>query len=226
MCAAARNLWWKALLSVAYTTGARIGEILNLTWADLDFETNQIRIARKQDNEGLPTWKPKDHEGRVLPTPSEVMQLLADLQASLTEGCPYVFITPKRWEDIRRLQTNGTWKEKQFLINNLNRNLAVLRRRAGAAKFTYHDLRRACITNWARFLPAHVVQKLAGHSDIKTTQVYYLAVREDDLEKTRQVQSASLNGDPTDPLLTHFGQNGPSSAQPARGGSSQVPCEQ
>jgi hypothetical protein len=93
------------------------------------------------------------------------------------------------------------------------------------AKLTYHDLRRLCITNWARFLPAHVVKKLAGHSDIKMTQVYYLAVREDDLEKARQMQSAILNGAPTDPLLTHFGHNGPFSGQSARGGSSQVPCE-
>jgi integrase len=173
-----------------------------------------------------PACEPKDREGRVLPTPSEVMQLLADLQASSTEGCPYVFIPPERWKHIQRLRKNGAWREKQFLINNLNRNLAVLRKRAGAAKFTYHDLRRSCITNWARFLPAHVVQKLAGHSDIKTTQIYYLAVQEDDLERARQVQSAILNGDPTDPLLTHFGQNGPSSGQPARGESSQVPREQ
>jgi integrase len=226
LCAAARNLWWKALFSVAYTTGARIGEILNLTWADLDFETNQIRIARKQEGEGSPAWEPKDREGRVLPTPSEVMQILADLQASSTEGCPYVFILPERWEHIQRLRKNGTWREKQFLINNLNRNLAVLRKRAGVAKLTYHDLRRSCITNWAKHLPIHVVRKLAGHSDIKTTQTYYLSVQEDDLEKARQVQSAILKANPTDPLLTHFGQNGPSSGQPARGGSSQVPCEQ
>ena len=52
------------------------------------------------------------------------------------------------------------------------------------------------------------------------------AVRQDDLEEARQVQSAVLNGDPTDPLLTHFGQNGPSSGQPAREASSQVPREQ
>jgi hypothetical protein len=93
-------------------------------------------------------------------------------------------------------------------------------------KCTFHDLRRSCITNWARHLPAHVVQKLAGHSDIKTTQVYYLAVQEDDLERARQVQSAILNGDPTDPLLTHFGQNRPFSGQPAEGSDSQVPCEE
>ncbi|MHC4538803.1 MAG: hypothetical protein ACYS74_03360 [Planctomycetota bacterium] len=46
----------------------------------------------------------------------------------------------------------------------------------------------------------HAVQKLAGHSDIKTTQRYYLAVREGDLEKARQVQSEILGNDLTDPL--------------------------
>jgi len=80
------------------------------------------------------------------------------------------------------------------------------------AKFTFHDLRRSCITNWARHLPAHVVQKLAGHSDLKTTQRYYLSVQVDDLEKAREVQSEILNGAPTDPKLTHSGQNAPSAA--------------
>ena len=55
---------------------------------------------------------------------------------------------------------------------------------------------------------AHVVQQLAGHSSIKTTQQYYLSVQEDDLEKARRVQSAVLEVDPTDQILTNSGQNG------------------
>jgi len=31
------------------------------------------------------------------------------------------------------------------------------------------DLRRSCITNWAKELPAHVAQRLAGHSSLETT---------------------------------------------------------
>ena len=54
-------------------------------------------------------------------------------------------------------------------------------------------------------LPAILsIKKLAGHSDIKTTQCYYLSVQEDDLEKARQVQSEILGGVLTDTLLTHF----------------------
>ena len=55
-------------------------------------------------------------------------------------------------------------------------------------------------------LPAILsIKKLAGHSDIKTTQCYYLSVQEDDLEKARQVQSEIPGGVLTDLLLTHFG---------------------
>jgi hypothetical protein len=52
-----------------------------------------------------------------------------------------------------------------------------------------------------------VVQKLAGHSDIRTTRRYYLAVQENDLERARKVQDEILKDSQTDPLLTHFAKN-------------------
>jgi integrase len=174
---------------------------------DLDFERNRLRVVRKEDSKTLTAWEPKDHEGRVLPVPAEVMQLLANLQADADEGCPYVFVPGHRWKHIQRLQKAGLWNVRQRLINNLNRNFAVLRKLAGVEKFTFHDLRRSCITNWAKRLPVHVVRKLAGHSEIKTTQQYYLSVQEDDLELARQVQSEILKAGLTDPKLTHSGKN-------------------
>ena len=63
-----------------------------------------------------------------------------------------------------------------------------------------------CITNWARHLPIQVTQLLAGHSDIKTTQEYYLSVQDSDLKKAQRVQKKLLGevpkADPTDPKLT------------------------
>jgi len=54
-----------------------------------------------------------------------------------------------------------------------------------------------------------VVQQLAGHSDIRTTQKYYLSVQEEDIKKAQQVQTRLLGeipaSDLTDPKVTHSG---------------------
>lgn len=47
------NIWWKAIISVAYGSGLRRGEILNLTWADTDFENQQVYIAAKSLTENI-----------------------------------------------------------------------------------------------------------------------------------------------------------------------------
>jgi integrase len=200
------DFWWRALISVAYGSGLRRGEILNLIWADVDFESHRIRVAPKKETEMMLEWEPKDHENRVLPVPEEAMQLLADLQADSVEGVPCVFLPAWRWRRIQLMRSQGRWKKSQDLINNFGRNFHKLREKTGVAECTLHDLRRSCITNRAKVLPIHVVQKLAGHSDIKTTQKYYLAVQEEDLEIARQVQSKILQSNLTDPKLTHSSQ--------------------
>jgi len=82
---------------------------------------------------------------------------------------------------------------------------------------TFHDLWRTCITNWAKHLPIHVVQQLAGHGDINTTRKYYLSVQVDDLEKARQVQLQILADNPTDQEMTNSAGKTPvSGRQPRR----------
>lgn len=143
----------------------------------------------------------------MLPMPVETQEMLVKMREVCPPECPYIFVPKRRWAHIREALSQGRWDERRALLNNLNRRLATLRKRAGVAKFTYHDLRRSCITNWAGALPVHVVQRLAGHSDIKTTQRHYLSVQEADLEQARRIQSLILQRNPTDPKLTQSGPN-------------------
>ena len=80
--------------------------------------------------------------------------------------------------------------------------------RTGVGLCTVHDLRRSRIMNWAKALPIHVVQQLAGHSDIRTTQQSCLSSQAEDGAKAQAVKKRllrkALEKDLTDPRLPHL----------------------
>lgn len=193
-----KTLWWRTFFVLAYTSAGRRDELLNLTWANIDFETDNVAFVAKKASPCQLAWQPKDHEARIIPVPRETTQLLANLQAESGEGNPYVFLTADRLERILSRQAEGAWQSDFELVNNLTRSIEVICRRAEVEYFTPHDLRRSCITNWARRLPIQTVQHLAGHSSIATTRKYYLAVLESDCTAARQVQSELMTS------LTNF----------------------
>ncbi len=177
------RLWWKAFISMAYCCGLRKGEILNLTWNDVDFINQLIHVRAKERSKDNLAWEYKTHENRSVPMPEQTAQHLANLQAEAQEGFSYVFISPERFDLITLLQQKAKWSNLKAIKNNLNRDFDVIRRRAGIAKCTLHDLRRSAITNWAQALPIQAVQHFTGHSNITTIKKYYLAVRKEDVEK-------------------------------------------
>ena len=69
----------------------------------------------------------------------------------------------------------------------MSRKFKLIRIRAKFDKCTIHDLRKSAITNWSKKLPIQVTHKLAGHSNIKTTLEYYLAVRPEDFKAAGEV---------------------------------------
>jgi len=200
------TLWWKTLLALAYTSGGRRDELLNLTWSDIDFETQTVRFVPKRSSEMILAWEPKDHQIREVPIPSETLQLLVNLQLETEETSPYVFISKSRLLHILERRSQGNWEPDSDIINNLIRDLKVMCRQAAVNPFTFHDLRRSCITNWSKKLPIQAVQHLAGHSSMETTRRYYLSVQESDLNIARQVQSQVMTS--LTNFLTNSGQNG------------------
>jgi integrase len=205
----APDTYWKTLLTTVYTTGVRLRELLNLTWSDIDFQKEQLHITRKSRTEWIQPWQPKDHEIRTIPLPKQAVDLLKAWQSISPKECPYVFIVQERWDYYCKQVSKKKWREGQDLVNNVLRRFKTLCRKVSLPKYSIHDLRRSCITNWAKHLPIHVVQQLAGHSDIRTTQKYYLSVQEEDIKKAQQVQTMLLGeipaSDLTDPKVTHSG---------------------
>lgn len=200
---------------------------MHLTWGDVDFAAGVVHVTRRNAVGFVQKWAPKDHEVRSIPLPKQAIDLLTALQSAAPEKCPYVFMDAERWDYYRQLVEAGKWNSRCDLVNNWLRRFKTLCRQSGVGGFTLHDLRRSCITNWARNLPIHVTQQLAGHSDIHTTQGYYLSVQADDLAKAKRVQSKLMTGlkdaSPTDPKLTHLAQKGTFPKRKEFGGVPQPP---
>lgn len=217
-----QRLWWESFLAICYTAGLRYGEVLHLTWADVDFDGNHIRVSAKKETPATLAWTPKDYETRLLPVPAAVTDLLAKLQATSIEGHAYVFISPERLNLIKVAQAALRWREGKAVINNFGRGFRLLVKQAarncttlvdvsGKPTLSVHDLRRSAITNWSRAANMQTVMRLAGHSNVETTQRYYAAATQDQLDKVRAASEAAISvaqSRQTDPKLTPKAKSG------------------
>lgn len=127
-----------------------------------------------------------------------MIQLLEKYRQGADGVNPYVLIPTDRLNHILQRRSKGNWDADFEIINNLIRSLEVLCRRAKVEAFTLHDLRLSCITNWAKVMPIHEVQYLAGHSNINTTRKYYLSIQATKLTQAREIQSQLISS------LTNF----------------------
>lgn len=172
---------WRGMITLAYCCGLRVGELTNLTWPDVDFEKEIVRIVQKRGRKGISDWTPKDKDMRIVPLPSSVVSLLAQLQTAAEEGQVYLFVVGKGASKGQRIKRQNTWRDFQ-----------VIRRRAGVPNCTLHDLRKSYCTNLAGRIPMHVVQEFAGHSDIRTTRRYYIKVQPEFMEAAREAIESYL----------------------------------
>ena len=192
---------WDLLILMALSTAMRRGELLNTTWADIDFEKQTIDVSPKKDTPTTWPWHIKDNERRSLPLTEDVVNLLSDIQAAQPEGYPYVFLPPSRYDHIQQRRKQGKWTVRHGIcpVNNFTRHFQKILEKAGIDHGEFHDLRRTCLTQWlTNGLSEYDVMQLAGHSDFETTRRFYLAVSQDLVKRARAVSLTNLN------LVTHL----------------------
>jgi integrase/recombinase XerD len=143
-----------ALLEVLYATGMRVSEIAGLTLADLDLEAGTLRCLGKGNKE------------RVMPLYAEAANAV---RAYLAQGRPSLvgdnqeertlFLNP-RGEQLTR---QGLW----LIIKGYARQLGL------EDHVTPHTLRHSFATHMLNGgAGLREVQRLLGHANISTTQVY------------------------------------------------------
>jgi len=56
---AAPTLRWKVFYALAYTSGARMGELFSMAWSDIDFENSRLIIANREGTGDMPPFQVK-----------------------------------------------------------------------------------------------------------------------------------------------------------------------
>jgi integrase len=153
----------KPVTTFAYWTGCRKGEILGLTWSQVDLRQRVVRLEPGET---------KNDESRIIPLAGELLEMVRmqkDIRDGKWAGCPWVFFrSGKKIVDFR-----GAWQKAC--------EGADLTDREGKPKKLFHDLRRTGVRNLIRAgVPERVAMAISGH---KTRSVFdrYNIVSERDL---------------------------------------------
>jgi integrase len=177
LIAAARQDRLEALWVLALSTGLRRGELLGLTWDDVDLERRQLRVRKalqRITGKGLVLSETKTRRGRrsiVLP-----IGAVEALRRHLA----------RQEED--RLLAASSWTETNFVFkarsgaaldadNLVRRSFAHLLDSAGLPHIRFHDLRHSCASLLlAQGVAPRVVMETLGHSRISVTLDTYTHV--------------------------------------------------
>ena len=74
------------MITVALATAMRRAELLNCTWADIDFDAQTIEVNPKKNTKDTWEWLIKDADHRTLPLTEDIVQMLAEHQARPAGG--------------------------------------------------------------------------------------------------------------------------------------------
>lgn len=144
-CQCSRDL---AMIDLLYSTGIRVGELVNLNISDVDFEARECVVFGKGDK-----------ERKVYFDAKAKLHLLNYLNKRNDDN-PALFVTLDAPHD--RLKISGV----EIRIRTLGRKLNM-------GKIHPHKFRRTMATRAIdRGMPIEQVQKILGHSQIDTTMQY------------------------------------------------------
>lgn len=148
MFAVCQNLKHKVILSLLYSAGLRVSELLNLQWQNIDRSRMIINIIQAKGN--------KDRQVPLSPA------LIPLLEKYWQQYKPKLYVL------------NGQNNEPQYSAKSVGNVVKQLAAKAGISKRVYtHLMRHNCFTHMVEAgTDINLIQKIAGHSNVKTTAIY------------------------------------------------------
>lgn len=165
------------LYALAASTGLRLGELLGLTWPDVDFNAGTLTVRRSLARAGDGGWalaQPKTSKSRrTIPLPSIARAALQRRKALQEADRKAV---GKVWQDRDDLVfTDGLGRHVE--PGSVSHGFQDAREAAGLPAVRFHDLRHSAATLMlAEGVPLAVISEWLGHSGISITASHYAAV--------------------------------------------------
>jgi integrase len=166
----------RPVVTFAYYTGCRKGEILALHWDQVNLDERTVRLE---------PGTTKNDEPRVIPLATDLLAVLRTqkkLRDRECHQCPFVFF--RDGEQIRDFR--GAWEEACKSVGMVDADDKPTK--------LFHDLRRTGVRNLVRAgVPEKVAMAISGH---KTRSVFdrYNIVSEADLQQAAEKLDAYLAG--------------------------------
>jgi site-specific recombinase XerD len=144
----------KDIFTVAFYTGLRLGELLNMKWSWVNFLQNQITVKCSDE------FLTKSKKERIIPICEKVRTVLSRrFSTSLHQPNEYVFYRIKG----RKLDHQTISKQFKDAVRETELN----------EKIHFHSLRHSFASALAqRGVSLFIVKELLGHEDLATTQIY------------------------------------------------------
>lgn len=141
------NLKHKVILALLYSCGLRVSELINLTWKDIDRSRMIINIIQGKGKK--------------------------DRQVMLSESLIPLLENYYRIYKTKTYVLDGQFSDR-YSSTSVNQVMKQLAEKAGINKRVYtHLMRHNCFTHMVENgTDINLIQKLAGHSNVKTTLVY------------------------------------------------------
>ena len=149
-----------AIVEVLYSTGCRIGEIVNIRRSDINGE--KVKVIGKGNKERYVYLNPR------------AQMAIIDYLSTRTDNYDWLFPGYKRETQGREMEDKPIDKGS---IGAMIRNLG---KRAGVEHAHPHRFRRTAATiALRRGMPIEQVSRMLGHENLSTTQIYAITADED-----------------------------------------------
>ena len=164
----------RLLVVLAANTGARISELLALTYSDIKgnilYITKQLKDeSSKPDDKGMYTTTKTNSSNRVVPLSKAVLKEISIHRAMHNRE---MMANNYKTNSIFTTSTGNHYYRK-----NISLALSRLYKRIGVTHHVFHSFRHTFATNLSKAgVPIEETSKLLGHSSIAVTSKYYIDV--------------------------------------------------